>query len=186
MPEIVTAVLNGWGSSSRQRESRTANLVKSALFNRGLEGPFLGKRSMFLASRARRFRRFIRKHQSPELSLLCVGKSLGARNMVTRVLNNLPVLEYRKVGLLTIDPCWPRDGQLRPNCNREVLYLSYPVTVGINVVAVLPQDQQAGSIVYGENVSNVPLNDHDHISIVHSPDVHAALGDIIRELMGWI
>jgi hypothetical protein len=175
---MIVAVLNGWGSSSRNRETRTAALVRDATDDIKSR-TMLAKRSMIGWARARRFRKFILEHQDPKQSLLCVGKSLGARNMVSRILNKLEPLEYYKTGLFTIDPCWPIKGDWKPNLNEKSLQLTHKIDKVINLYAVLPKDQQAGSRVFGDNVRNFPISDADHYSIVQHDLVADELGDLV-------
>ena len=184
MAKLVVAVLNGWGSSSRRRESRTAALVRRTISNMGVEPEaIVTGRALLAWSRSRRYKRFIRHHQSYDRVLLCVGKSLGARNMVSRILNPLGDTGYKKTALLTIDPCWPIRWDLRPNLNHHTLHLSAYVDLAINVLCVLPPAQQAGAILTGQNVSNVPVTDHDHFSIVQSPDTKDALSSLLAYLL---
>jgi len=184
MAEVVVVVLNGWGSSSRRRETRTATMAREVTKGHVAEGRFLGLRAMLGWSRSRRVRRFILRHQNPHRSLLLVGKSLGARNMVSRVLNRMATpLGYRRVGLVTIDPCWPTRWDLTPNLNRAVLKLTATVDQATNFMAVLPQDQQAGAMVHGPRVVNVPLSGPDHFTIVQAPEVRAELERMALELV---
>lgn len=188
---MIVAVLNGWGSSSRLRETRTAALVRRVTKGKVSIRGFLARRAMIGWARSRRFKRFILRREDPEETLLLVGKSLGARNMITRVLNQLPMLQYRKVALLTIDPCWPERWDWKPNLNRRVLELTHPVHRAVNVYAVLPPDKQAGSMV-GLNLSNnmltdlivqnVPLMHVDHHTIVQSEEVEEELCALVDYL----
>jgi hypothetical protein len=113
---------------------------------------------------------------------LLVGKSLGARNLVEGVLNRLKPLEYRKSALVTIDPNWPTFSDLKPNLNRQILHLQHEVGMAINVYAVLPDDQQAGSLLSAKNVENIPVFDYDHQTISLSKDVEDAVRKALRFL----
>lgn len=177
---IVAAVLNGWGASMRRKETRTAALVREALD--GQDHIVLARRAMIGWARARMMRRFIRAHSSKENGLLCVGKSLGARNMVGRVLNRLEPLSYRRIALLTIDPCWPLRGDWRPNLNRHVLDLDFPVDRAVNVYSRGGPDDQAGAMLRGNNVTNIPLTDVDHYSIVQDDVTAEELGELVDYL----
>jgi hypothetical protein len=134
------------------------------------------------------YRRFIRQYSSPENSLLCVGKSLGARNMISFVLNEIGDLHYRRTALVTIDPCWPFVEDWKPNLNGKVLKLSYPVDMATNIFAALPKTEQAGALVQGPSgcgVENIPLSDVDHYSITTSPVVKSAVRRSVDFLLPW-
>lgn len=184
MTSLVVVVLNGWGASSRRRESRTSELVRGITADHVTEGHYLALRAMMGVSRSRRVSRFIRRHQGLDRDLLLVAKSLGARNMVSRVLNGFQSrLIYRRTGLVTIDPCWPLRWDWRPNLNRSVLRLVYPwLDEATNFFAVLPQDKQSGSMVYGQPVVNIPLVGPDHVSITLAPEVR----DEVRRVTDWL
>jgi hypothetical protein len=114
---------------------------------------------------------------TPSTPLLLVGKSLGAYNLVKRVLNKCPPWwdGYKAAALVTIDPCWPIRGNWRPNLNRCLLHLEPELDYACNVYAVLPQDQQAGAMLAGPRVHNCPVTEYDHYSIVNAPEVTLAL-----------
>lgn len=182
--ELVVVVLNGWGASSRRRETRTAELVRDVVKGLASEENILTRRSMLGMNRARLFHRFILSHQDDRRSLLVVGKSLGARNMVGGVLNRLPrSLAYRRTGLVTIDPCWPVPWDLTPNLNRSILHLRMRMGRATNFLAVRPQDEQAGSMVQGPGVVNVPLSDVTHTTIVQAPEVRSELEEMVEWLV---
>jgi hypothetical protein len=182
MSDIVVAILNGWGASSRRKFSRTNSMVERALDAHGLRSTILPRRAHLLYSRVRKFRRFIRKNQDEAKILLCVGKSLGARNMVV-ALNGLGPVKYKRAALLTIDPNWPTWTDLRPNLNRRVLHLQSATRFKtFNVYIVGQPGQQAGAMLSGPDVQNIPILNHDHISVVRSPEVKIALFDLIRYL----
>lgn len=174
---LIVVVLNGWSASVRKRETRTSALVER--LTRDRKRTMLTAKASLLRSQARRCRDFILDHQERRDNLLLVGKSLGARNLI-RVLNALPrPLKYRKKALVTVDPCWPLLVDWRPNLNRTILKVVHPVELGANLVAVRPQDKQAGAMVSGRNIKNIPVAGVDHYSIVESPVLVATLADTI-------
>jgi hypothetical protein len=146
------------------------------------EHVFLGRRALLGRHRCRRFRRFIDQHSCNDNRLLVVGKSLGARNLVSHVLNPLgnSLLMYRRVGLLTVDPCWPLWHDWAPNLNGEVLDLTAPVDRAINVFLDAPPDQQAGSLVAGAMNRQVEaIHDVDHGSMSTHPLAIYSLREIL-------
>jgi hypothetical protein len=185
---LVVAVLNGWSSSTIARETRTSRLVRELTWGLVPNGMFLSKKSMIFFTRSRNVRRFIMKHQSPNRALLLVGKSLGGRNMVERVVNKLPPAFrcYAATALVTVDPCWPTFWDWRPNLNDETLRLKYHVDRVVNVYAKLPEGEQAGAKVETPRVyapaTNIGLTDVDHFSIVQSPTVRS----VLRHTIAWL
>jgi hypothetical protein len=177
---IVVCVLNGWSASSQYEETKTATLVER--LTREHERLFLARRSALLRTRTRLYRRFIRRYDNRENELLLVGKSLGARNIVEGVLNRLKPLEYRRTALVTIDPNWPTFSDLKPNLNRQLLHLEHAVGMAINIFAVLPENQQAGSLLSGPNVENIPVSDYDHQTITLSREVEEGIRKALRFL----
>jgi hypothetical protein len=53
----------------------------------------------------RRLESFVNKHNNPQHTLLCVGKSAGAYDTVRMLKTFIPKLRYAAIGLLLIDPC---------------------------------------------------------------------------------
>lgn len=181
--KLVVVVLNGWGASSRRKETRTAELVMKITKGLVNEDEILTKRAMLAMSRVRRFRKFILRHQSPDRSLLVVGKSLGAKNLVSGVLNNLPDdLTYKRTGLVTIDPCWPEQWDWTPNLNKRSLYLCRKMGRAVNLMAIRPPDKQAGSMLRGPGVYNIQLTGYSHVSIVEAPEVEHE----IQSMVDWL
>jgi len=185
---LIVAVMNGWSASVRRRETRTARMVREFLVGGGIEFKFLARRSMLLMSRCRKFRRYILKHNSPDNELLVVGKSLGGKNLVKGVLNELPKLKYRRTALLTLDPCWPISTDLRPNLSLRgcTLKLTHPVGCVINVYIEDPDpDAQTGARLVGDPaILNWPLSsEYDHFSIVNSDAAFDALTMTVTYLL---
>jgi len=179
---LIVAVLNGWSASVRGKETRTATLVERE--TRAHKRLFLARKATLVRARARMYRRFIRRHAMRENELLCVGKSLGARNLISYVLNEFQSMPYRKTALVTIDPCWPLLDDWTPNLNDQLLTLDFPIGMAINVFAALPKGEQAGALVQGHPgvVRNIPLNDVDHYSITTSKTVRES----VRRSVAWL
>ena len=162
---LVVLVINGWGASSSRKESRTSSRVRTQLVSRDIEPhAYMAKRASVFFSRTRRFRRFIAKHASPSRDLLLVAKSYGAYLLLTEVLGTVRP-SYRRVVLLTADPCWPLLTKWRPNLNKHVLFLECPVDKAVNVFAVCPPHKQAGSLVTGNGCMNIPVSNTSHKAI---------------------
>lgn len=186
MSSLVVAVLNGWGASSRRRETRTAELVRKETDGAVGEDDFLASRAMLGMPRSRKYRRFILSHQDKRKNLLIVAKSLGSHNMIKGVLNHkklLRPLDYRKIGFLSIDPCWPLWHDMRPNLNRHLIHLKRKMDRTVNFLAIRPPDEQAGAIVRGPDVINIPLTDVTHTSIVMAEEVRSGLFNMINFLL---
>lgn len=180
---IVAAVLNGWSASTRKEQTRTHALVEELLKDTNVPYTLLGLKAMFIQGRSRRVRDFIIENDSPQNALLCVGKSLGARNMVREVLNKLPLLFYRKTFLGTIDPNWPELWDLTPNLNRHILMLTRHMTEAANVYFVSQNPyKQAGAMLGAKNdtpVLNIPVNDCDHFTIVQHHETRRMLETLV-------
>lgn len=178
---LVIAVMNGWSASSRGKHTRTSALVER--LTRDQKRVMLHRKALLFASRARMFRRFIKKHESGRNRLLLVGKSLGARNLVVHVLNKFEApLMYKRSALVTIDANWPVGFDLRPNLNKTVLELENEIDLVLNYVAILPACQQAGALIRGENVFNDMVPDADHFSITKSAEVEFGIKSAIAFL----
>lgn len=178
---IVAAVLNGWGASSRRRESRTAALVRDVLGDR--DHIIMARRAMFLLPRYRRFRRYIRAHQGHDNALLCVSKSLGSLYMVIHILNQLRPLVYRRIAFLSIDLNYPTWEDWRPNLNHIVVPLRHRVDSAVNIYVVGRPRQQAGARLAGANVTNIAVEGYDHISIVQAAVVRESL-EMLVDFLG--
>jgi hypothetical protein len=180
---IVAAVLNGWAASSRKEQTRTHTLVEALLGETGVPYELLGLKAMFVNGRSRRIRQFIIEKDRSENVLLCVGKSLGARNMVLEVLNQLPRLFYVKTFLGTIDPNWPESWDITPNLNRCILKLTRPMTAAANIYFVSKDPRQQAGAMLGASgdtpVLNIPVTDCDHFSIVQHPETRKMLQALV-------
>lgn len=176
---MIVVVLNGWSSSVRSSSGRISSVVSAATSE--VEKIVFSSRATLGGRQARKAKRFILKHQDKYESLLCVGKSLGAKQLICKVLNKLPALEYRKVGLFTVDPCWPLWYNWAPNLNNKSLNRPNGVTKAYNFYAVLPPNQQAGARVAGAD--NFPLTGVDHYSIVRSDRVRRGLQVMVSYLV---
>lgn len=177
---LIVGVLNGWRASSRGKDTRTGILVER--LTRGLERKLLRRKSMLLQSRARMYRRFILDNQDDENELLLVGKSLGARNLIAVANKISEPLAYRRTALVTIDPCFPLLMDWKPNLNRHILRVEHAFDWARNFYAVMPQNKQAGALIYGENAQNIPMVGVDHISITRSPVVEKGIREVITFL----
>lgn len=184
---LTVVVLNGWSSKCREEKTRTHRLVKRELDRAGADYELLGLRASFLYARARRVRRFILDHSGSGRVLVCVGKSLGGRNVVKRVLNHPGDLRHDKIYLLTIDPNWPETWDLTPNLNRSALRLQRPVTMAWNVYYVTPEPRtQAGARLIappGVPCVNEPVTDTDHIKIVGHPITEKFVRKALQEAL---
>ena len=182
---IVAAVLNGWASSVSK--TRTHHLVEELLVEH--EAPFVlkGLKSSFFWSRSRELAKWIQRQESRDSRLLCVGKSLGARHMVERVLNQCFPTGYGQVRLVTIDPNWPEFWDWTPNLNRQSLKLAAPVTCAVNLYVAGEPRQQCGARLMCTPTTechNIIVPDCDHYSIVESPTVREVLDEIIDDMAG--
>jgi hypothetical protein len=188
MKPLTVVVLNGWSSSSRGKKTRTHLLVKRELDRAGADYELLGLKAMFLHARARRVKRFIQEHEGSDRRLLCVGKSLGARNVVQRVLNPIYRIKYEEIHLMTIDPNWPESWDLTPNLNRCTLRLTRAVTRAANIYYAAPKGsrEQAGAQLVappGVPCVNEPVADTDHIKIVEHPLTKQFVRKAIKEAL---
>ena len=183
---IVAAVLNGWTSSLA--ETRTSQIVLEELRATTVPHKFLGLKSLFFYPRSERVKRFATSNDSPTNKLLCVGKSLGAYHMVTRVLNRCTDLAYKRIILLTIDINYPTLCDCTPNLNKTVVKLTEPVTQAVNLyVHALEPRQQAGALLKtlpGVPCKNKIVDGANHYSIVEAPMVRREIRKAIEELRG--
>jgi hypothetical protein len=180
MNEVVVVAISGWLASFRRRESRMAEITRLELEAAGLDPVFFGRRAIIGHLLEWICCRFIRRHESPKSVLILVGKSLGARTVV-RVLNRLGRLRFKRVLLLTVDPCWPIRGDWTPNLNEEELVLMTPVNQGINVYLEAPRDVQCGARLWGHLVENRAIRGCTHRNITDSLAVRRALRELIKE-----
>jgi hypothetical protein len=185
---LTVVVLNGWSASSRGKETRTHLLVKRELDEARANYHLLGLKAMFIHARSRRVKKFIQRHEHRDKALVCFGKSLGARNMVQRVLNTIGPLEYPEIYLMTIDPNWPESWDLTPNLNGHTLRLTRPVTRATNVYYLAPKGSrdQAGALLgspKGVPTTNHPVKDCDHVSIVEHPKTVELVSQTIQEAL---
>jgi hypothetical protein len=185
---LTVVVLNGWSSSSRGSKTRTHKLVERELERAGADYQLLGLKAMFIYARARRVKKFVKQHEGKGRVLACFGKSLGARNMVKRVLNPIYSIEYDEIHLMTIDPNWPESWDLTPNLNSCTLRLTRPVSRAVNIYYAAPKGsrKQAGAILGvppGVPCVNEPVTDTDHIKIVEHPLTEQLVRKTIAEAM---
>ena len=142
----IVAVLNGWSASTRK--TRTAHLVRDVIMDYPYHHPFKLKvwKSLLIKVRSRLMRRWIIKNAHPTNNLLCVGKSLGARNMARRVFKDLHVATmFKRTAFVSIDPCWPLRWNWRPNLNNLPLVLTTQFHLARNIQLVAPPEVQAGA-----------------------------------------
>jgi hypothetical protein len=185
--DLVVVVMNGWGASSRRRKTRTSQRVEEELWRRDIEPvAMLARRAATWRSRVRKFRSFIRAQASVRghpRDLLIVCKSYGAYLMLTEVLGRERP-KYRRIALLTIDPCWPLLFDWKPNLNGRILFLDCPVDRAVNVYAVMPPDRQGGCLVTGQGCTNVPVVGSSHEDIVRTVQFKRELSRSIDFVMG--
>jgi hypothetical protein len=165
---LVTVCLDGYSTSIRPgiREVLTNTLSRSDIVN----SPIFSKKSSMFKLRSRKTRKFILEHNKSSNNLLLVGKSLGAKHLVERVINKLPPLKYRKIGLFLVDPNWPTLWDWTPNLNGRVLTVKTRVDYAINVYYLGKKREQAGARLCLNSdlpANNVALLDTDHQSIVN-------------------
>jgi hypothetical protein len=174
---LITAVLDGYSASTRK--VKTQDIVRDRLLDAKIPFVFKGKKAMFMTFRARQMRRYIHKYDDHENTLLCVGKSFGAKTMVQGVLNKFHErLHYEKICLVTIDPNWPTNWDLTPNLNDHELRLIYPVDHAYNVYVLGAPRQQCGARLVGPDyvkILNQPVLNYDHYDVIHSPAVALVL-----------
>lgn len=178
---IHAYVLNGYGSSLR--ETRTSRLVREELEEAAVDYTFEAHRAILLSSRSRKIRQRIQRLADREVALLLVGKSLGARNMVERVVNRMGPVRYRGIYLVTIDPCWPECWDLTPNLNHRTLRVERYVDAATNVqyITIDPREQAGAMLVVpkGVDVRHERVTDADHFTIVEHPATRAAIRDMV-------
>jgi len=173
---FAVLVLDGYSSSFRK--VKISDLVQSWLHDYREE--LKGERLVTRMSRSTIWKsrksdcEWIRKHSDIADILLCVGKSYGATNLLTDILNNPKVsdslLFYDTVGLLTIDPNFPILKDWTPNLNQYQFKLPEYVDYAVNVyVQSNKKRQQCGALV--EHAINIPKRGYNHYSIIHSSEI---------------
>ena len=177
---LAVAAMSGWSASSRSRHSRISHIVDER--TKHYDRVFLGKRALLGRHRCRRFIRFITNNAVKGNSLLVIGKSLGARNLIEYVLNPMDcyLMIYDKVLVLTVDPCWPSWDEWRPNRNDEPLKLTAPVDKAINIYLSAPTDEQAGAPVVGAENWIISDSSTTHRNIVMHPWVKVGLNELLE------
>jgi len=183
---IIAACLNGWASFSAP--TRTATIVRELLAQEGRPCEFIGLKSRFFWGRSTQIAKFVQRFENRHDDLLLVGKSLGAKHIVERVLNLAPGLRYRSIHLITIDPNWPTWRDWTPNLNGQVLHVTEPVDGATNLYVLAENKrQQAGALLGclpGVPCKNVIVVGADHYSVVESPLVKQTIRKVIKSLSG--
>lgn len=180
---LIVANLDGYSSSSREHDLRLSTHVHKELNESAAPYRLFSRRSRICLSSSSAARDFVKRHMSPDHVLLCTGKSLGARNIVRYVLNIVGPLSYRRIYVLTVDPCWPLWWSWAPNLSCEELHLTRFVTHAINI-HVIPRelDQQCGARLAGfGDIENRAVIDATHGDISGHPVVREALRALIGE-----
>lgn len=182
---IITVVLNGYSSSVDP--TKTSMVVAGVLACLGAPHRTLALKARFAYGQTREVRKFIVSNDDQHHDLLLVGKSLGARNLVERVINRwVSYPSYRSVHLVTIDPNWPEPFNLRPNLNRSTLKMTRALDSATNIFVVGRPDQQAGAMLVGPHgapIINIPIVGSDHHAISSHPTVRKELSQLVKSIM---
>jgi len=185
---LVVGVLNGFSGSVKKHSSRTSGVVL-ALLRDEYKAHYIWRadRSSFLGLGAGRLREFVQEHNAKENSLLLVGKSFGAKNLIDHVVEPLwknVMLYYKQLFLFTIDPCWPSPTNWSPNRNAEVLKVRAHLTLGRNIQVLAPTNEMGGARVEGPAMENIEVHwpEADHFSIVQRPIVKETLRGLLRRV----
>lgn len=179
---MICVVLTGWKSSVSPNDYRIDTITKR-IVKPGGDDSFLVRRSSLFCSRSFGIRKFILNNENSYDDLLLVGKSLGGYIMIEKVLNMLPFLEYKSIGLITIDPCWPLLRDFTPNLNSYRLILKNHVDIGVNIYSYQRNPKkQAGSRVGGVNIENIALHGYSHSNISSSPVVAIQIERVVNEI----
>lgn len=177
---MIVVAMNGWGPfvAPSSEETRTVVLVREAVA--GFGAHILSGRAWWASNKVREVKTFLEEHNKNWESLLLVGKGLGAVTVV-RAFNAAVGLDYRRIGLLTIDPrpitWWLRSRPVQPH----VLLTAEPGRV-TNFFVPAGYDQESGAVLRGKRVVNIPLVGEDHESIVEREEVHVEL----RAMAQWV
>jgi hypothetical protein len=174
---MLVFVLNGWSASSRARGGHIATVVRRVV----PDGTAVYAATARLGGwQARRVRKRLLKHQSPDTTLLLVGKSLGGWDMLVGVVNRCR-LRYRRIALVTVDPCHPRLWDWAPDRSSDVLPL-HSGRVDLCVNLLQHNARPCGAHVDGAIEVQVP--NVDHFSITRSKAVEHWLRHAVDELDG--
>jgi len=179
---MIVVVMNGGSGSSRPKDERMDAVVQRELPHGTIvyvaNNTFLGHRQ------ARRVRKILKLTQRPEETCLLVGKSAGGYTLIVKVLNQLPRLSFKRIHLLTVDPCFPKLWDWRPDRSQETLLIHEGrVDRAVNLLSA------AGSRPRGFRVDGPPgievVTTEDHFSITTCPRVRREVGDLVHMLQGW-
>lgn len=173
---IHVVVLNG--ASSSIREVKTHHIIREILQDHGIKYTLYWEK----ASRrnAGKILDYIEDNESFSNTLICVGKSLGGKYMVKKVLNKIGAPFYHKIFLLTIDINWPiLFWDWTPNLNKKTVNLKCPVRYAANIYVEGKPKQQCGALLAGKNVRNIPVTGVNHYSVIHHKKVRSTMKDIL-------
>lgn len=145
----------------------------------------LSTRSTILSRKKQRIIKWVVDNCTPQSILLCVGKSFGAVNLLRDI---LPLREvwstlmlYDAVGLITVDPNFPKWNDWTPNLNDYRFKLPPAVDACVNVfVESKNPRKQCGAVV--SCAKNIPLRGYDHYSVIHAPIIQAEFSMMIGDL----
>jgi hypothetical protein len=176
---IIVAVLDGYSSSVA--EVKTRHVVRDCLEKSAHKNNFtiFARKSRFMRSTSRKLLKDIESKEFKSNKLLCVGKSLGGKHIVQRVLNKIGALFYDEVHLITIDINWPA---WNLNLNGRTVKLKYPVDSAINLYVHGKPRQQCGAQLSGQNVQNIQVLGKNHHSIIESKEVRTAINRTLNKM----
>lgn len=191
MRHLVVAIINGYSASLREENEKSSGVVQKCLDIEEVNSyVMVDRKATILRLETRHVRNFIKAHQGLNSSLLCVGKSLGARRIINNVLNKIDVRKgYERIGVVTIDPNWPVFRDPNPNLNKKALYINHMVDYCRNVYLCSSDPRsQAGARVYTQYTCdrrNIAVNRSgvDHSSITETPEAEGAIRYVIRKLI---
>ncbi len=158
------------GYSSSVRETKLRHIIYSQLdninkkYNVNYNKNFIYRNydARFSSSKKRELIKVLKKHSDPNTFLLFIGKSYGAK-VAEKIFNSVR-LTYKKICLVTIDPCWPKFFNWTPNCNNDSLFFKSPMIDEIfNMYLVMDKNKQCGSPVYSL-YKDVVVNNHKFMS----------------------
>lgn len=178
---LVCACVDGYSAHLRDPDMSdfTEQVVKD------LAPTFVFKKWRANLFRRRRYAlmRWLVQQQNPSKRLVLVGKSLGAVSVV-RAWNALgDRLSYQKVGIVTIDPCWPLLTDWTPNLNNEILLLKHRPTLAINVYVIGTSKMQCGAQILGANTLNRAVLTSDHFQVIQTKATRAALCEVLGTVL---
>lgn len=181
---IILVVLEGASSSSRDPKYRIGHVACQVLEDnlapcKGfIDFPGLLR---FAATKALDF---IEGYDSPENTLLLVGKSAGGK-AIASIANRLGPLQYRKIAFVTVDINWPLFFDWKPNLNNKHIFIKrfFDHIENVYQEPKTPKGQAGCQVMdqYGR-ASNYKIRGYDHITIMGSPQVRNSLTRAVQVL----